>query len=84
MLKVLIQLNAKRNRWCYGSIRKHQYVIKTTLQSQNYQDADDAKRTAYSKAVNAAATILIKQLAVTQPKVGVERQCKLLSQPILH
>ncbi|WRN77431.1 FIVAR domain-containing protein [Staphylococcus aureus] len=30
----------------------------TTLQSQNYQDADDAKRTAYSQAVNAAATIL--------------------------
>ncbi|WP_171257842.1 FIVAR domain-containing protein, partial [Acinetobacter baumannii] len=26
----------------------------TTLQSQNYQDADDANRTAYSQAVNAA------------------------------
>ncbi len=45
----------------------------TTLQSQNYQDADDAKRTAYSQAVNAAATILNKTAGGNTPKADVER-----------
>ncbi len=40
----------------------------TTLQSRIYQDADDAKRTAYSQAVNAAATILNKTAGGNTPK----------------
>ena len=56
----------------------------TTLQSQNYQDADDAKRTAYSQAVNAAATILNKTAGINTPKQMLKEQCKLLHKQILH
>ncbi len=55
----------------------------TTLQSQNYQDADDAKRTAYSQAVN-AATILNKTAGGNTLKQMSKEQCKLLHKPILH
>lgn len=56
----------------------------TTLQSQNYQDADDAKRTAYSQAVNAAATILNKTAGGNTLKQMLKEQCKLLHKQILH
>ncbi|SHB57598.1 Putative Staphylococcal surface anchored protein [Staphylococcus aureus] len=52
----------------------------TTLQSQNYQDADDAKRTAYSQAVNAAATILNKTAGGNTPKANVERAMQAVTQ----
>ncbi|CUF80673.1 hypothetical protein RL07_008020 [Staphylococcus aureus] len=52
----------------------------TTLQSQNYQDADDAKRTAYSQAVNAAATILNKTAGGNTPKADVERAMQAVTQ----
>lgn len=52
----------------------------TTLQSQNYQDADDAKRTAYSQAVNAAATILNKTSGGNTPKADVERAMQAVTQ----
>ncbi|CAC6744171.1 cell wall associated fibronectin-binding protein [Staphylococcus aureus] len=52
----------------------------TTLQSQNYQDADDAKRTAYSQAVNAAATILNKTAGGNTPKADVERAMQVVTQ----
>ncbi len=52
----------------------------TTLQSQNYQDADDAKRTAYSQAVNAAATILNKTAGGNTPKSDVERAMQAVTQ----
>ncbi|WP_142301384.1 DUF1542 domain-containing protein, partial [Staphylococcus aureus] len=52
----------------------------TTLQSQNYQDADDAKRTAYSQAVNAAATILNKTSGGNTPKADVERAMQTVTQ----
>ncbi|HDE0377576.1 TPA: GA module-containing protein, partial [Staphylococcus aureus] len=52
----------------------------TTLQSQNYQDADDAKRTAYSQAVNAAATILNKIAGGNTPKADVERAMQAVTQ----
>ncbi|HFH7463503.1 TPA: DUF1542 domain-containing protein, partial [Staphylococcus aureus] len=52
----------------------------TTLQSQNYQDADDAKRTAYSQAVNAAATILNKTAGGNTPKADVERAMQAVAQ----
>ncbi len=52
----------------------------TTLQSQNYQDADDAKRTAYSQAVNAAATILNKIAGGNTPKADVEREMQAVTQ----
>lgn len=52
----------------------------TTLQSQNYQDADEAKRTAYSQAVNAAATILNKTAGGNTPKADVERAMQAVTQ----
>lgn len=52
----------------------------TTLQSQNYQDADDAKRTAYSQAVNAAATILNKTAGGNTSKADVERAMQAVTQ----
>nr|WP_263421897.1 DUF1542 domain-containing protein [Staphylococcus aureus] len=52
----------------------------TTLQSQNYQDANDAKRTAYSQAVNAAATILNKTAGGNTPKADVERAMQAVTQ----
>lgn len=52
----------------------------TTLQSQNYQDADDAKRTAYSQAVNAAASILNKTSGGNTPKADVERAMQAVTQ----
>ncbi|SUJ68822.1 cell wall associated fibronectin-binding protein [Staphylococcus aureus] len=52
----------------------------TTLQSQNYQDADDAKRTAYSQAVNTAATILNKTAGGNTPKADVERAMQVVTQ----
>ncbi len=52
----------------------------TTLQSQNYQDADDAKRTAYSQAVNVAATILNKTAGGNTPKADVERAMQAVTQ----
>ena len=52
----------------------------TTLQSQNYQDADDAKRTAYTQAVNAAATILNKTSGGNTPKADVERAMQAVTQ----
>ncbi|HDA2274085.1 TPA: hyperosmolarity resistance protein Ebh, partial [Staphylococcus aureus] len=52
----------------------------TTLNSQNYQDADDAKRTAYSQAVNAAATILNKTAGGNTPKADVERAMQAVTQ----
>ncbi len=52
----------------------------TTLQSQNYLDADDAKRTAYSQAVNAAATILNKTAGGNTPKADVERAMQAVTQ----
>ncbi len=52
----------------------------TTLQSQNYQDAADAKRTAYSQAVNAAATILNKTVGGNTPKADVERAMQAVTQ----
>lgn len=52
----------------------------TTLQSQNYQDADEAKRTAYSQAVNAAATILNKTAGGNTPKAAVERAMQAVTQ----
>ncbi|HDD6776176.1 TPA: hyperosmolarity resistance protein Ebh, partial [Staphylococcus aureus] len=52
----------------------------TTLQSQNYQDADDAKRTAYSQAVNAATTILNKTSGGNTPKADVERAMQAVTQ----
>ncbi|SCS22856.1 large surface anchored protein-like protein [Staphylococcus aureus] len=52
----------------------------TTLQSQNYQDAYDAKRTAYSQAVNAAATILNKTAGGNTPKADVERAMQAVTQ----
>ncbi|HDF1974154.1 TPA: hyperosmolarity resistance protein Ebh [Staphylococcus aureus] len=45
----------------------------TTLQSQNYQDADDAKRTAYSQAVNAAAAMINKQTGQNANQTEVEQ-----------
>lgn len=50
----------------------------------NYQDADDAKRTAYSQAVNAAATILNKTAGGNTPKADVERAMQALHKLILH
>lgn len=51
-----------------------------TLRNQNYQDADDAKRTAYSQAVNAAATILNKTSGGNTPKADVERAMQAVTQ----
>lgn len=51
-----------------------------TKQTQNYQDADDAKRTAYSQAVNAAATILNKTSGGNTPKADVERAMQAVTQ----
>lgn len=51
-----------------------------TLRNQNYQDADDAKRTAYSQAVNAAATILNKTAGGNTPKADVERAMQAVTQ----
>ena len=55
-------------------------TLLTMLQSQNYQDADDAKRTAYSQAVNAAATILNKTAGGNTPKADVERAMQAVTQ----
>lgn len=52
----------------------------TTLQSQNYQDADDTKRTAYSQAVNAATTILNKTSGGNTAKADVERAMQAVTQ----
>ena len=82
MLKVLIQLKPKAQQ-LDGAMGQLETSIRdkdTTLQSQNYQDADDAKRTAYSQAVNAATTILNKTAGGNTPKADVERAMQAVTQ----
>ncbi len=82
MLKVLNTVKAKAQQ-LDGAMGQLETSIRdkdTTLQSQNYQDADDAKRTAYSQAVNAAATILNKTAGGNTPKADVERAMQAVTQ----
>ncbi len=82
MLKVLYTVKAKAQQ-LDGAMGQLETSIRdkdTTLQSQNYQDADDAKRTAYSQAVNAAATILNKTAGGNTPKADVERAMQAVTQ----